>query len=143
MPLWNIYHPVGAYTAEDKQEMATRITDIYTIPRFYVGILFHEQPKESFYMGAVARDDFVRIRLDHFARHISNDSEWTAGWLKKADAAIAPFVRDRGYHYELHVGETPRELWMIDSIRPPRPNSEAEKEWKLENRAAPFDPEKG
>ena len=71
MPLWNIYHPVGAYTPEDKQEMATRITDIYTIPRFYVGILFHEQPKDSFFMGSVPRGDFVRIRLDHFARHIA------------------------------------------------------------------------
>jgi hypothetical protein len=28
MPLWNIYHPVGAYTAEDKQEMARQIVDI-------------------------------------------------------------------------------------------------------------------
>ena len=41
MPLWNIYHPVGAYTAEEKQEMARRIADIYIIPRFYVGVLFH------------------------------------------------------------------------------------------------------
>ncbi|WP_459574641.1 tautomerase family protein, partial [Cupriavidus sp. 8B] len=69
MPLWNIYHPVGAYTAEEKKEMANRIADIYIIPRFYVGVLFHEQPKDSFYMGGEARGDFVRIRLDQFARH--------------------------------------------------------------------------
>ena len=57
MPLWNIYHPPGAYTAEDKLEMANRIADIYIIPRFYVGVLFHEQPKDSFFMGGVSRDD--------------------------------------------------------------------------------------
>jgi phenylpyruvate tautomerase PptA (4-oxalocrotonate tautomerase family) len=143
MPLWNIYHPVGAYTAEEKQEMANRIADIYIIPRFYVGVLFHEQPKDSFFMGGVQRDDFVRIRLDQFARHIAKDVEWTASWLRKANAAIAPFVQDRGYHYELHVGETPRELWLIDGIRPPRPDTEAEKKWKLEDRASPYDPSEG
>jgi hypothetical protein len=143
MPLWNIYHPVGAYTAEDKQEMARRITGIYIIPPFYVGVLFHEQPKDSFYMGAEARGDFVRIRLDHFARHIASDPEWTASWLRKADAAIAPFVQDRGYHYELHVGETPQELWLIDSIRPPRPDTPAEKRWKLENCPSPYEPGEG
>jgi len=143
MPLWNIYHPVGAYTAEDKQEIAKRITDGYLIPRFYVGILFHEVPKDSFFMGGEPRDNFIRLRLDHFARHISVDSSWTESWLRRMHDAIQPFVEGRGYNYELHVGETPRELWMIDGIRPPRPNSEAENKWKLENRASPFDPEKG
>jgi phenylpyruvate tautomerase PptA (4-oxalocrotonate tautomerase family) len=143
MPLWNIYHPVGAYSAQDRQEMARRITDIYIIPRFYVGVLFHEQPKDSFFMGGEARDNFVRIRLDHFARHISTDVEWTAAWLKKADAALAPFIQQRGYDYELHVGETPRELWLIQGMRPPRPDTEAEKRWKSENRPTPFDPEEG
>ena len=41
MPLWNVYHPVGAYSAQDKQVFAERITKLYTnipIPKFYVGI---------------------------------------------------------------------------------------------------------
>ncbi|WP_233838567.1 tautomerase family protein [Paraburkholderia sp. ZP32-5] len=144
MPLWNIYHPVDAYTAEEKQEMAKRITDMYyVLPRFYVGVLFHEQPKDSFFMGGQKRDDFVRIRLDHFARHMSSDAERTTNWLKRADEAIAPFVRDRGYHYELHIGETPRELWLIDGIHPPRANTAAEQRWKSENQPSPFGPEEG
>ena len=41
MPLWKIYHPQGAYTAEDKKAMSERITRIYSIlPAFYVGVIF-------------------------------------------------------------------------------------------------------
>ena len=39
MPLWKIYHPVGAFTAEDKHAFAQTITDLYAklpLPKFYV-----------------------------------------------------------------------------------------------------------
>ena len=26
MPLWNVYHPVGAYTEQEKREFAGRVT---------------------------------------------------------------------------------------------------------------------
>ena len=29
MPLWKFYHPVGAFSAEDKQAIASRNTSIY------------------------------------------------------------------------------------------------------------------
>src|SRR5471030_2306801 len=99
MPLWNVYHPVGAYSAKDKQVFAERITSLYTnipIPKFYIGIVFQEIPKDSFFIGAEPRDNFVRIRVDHIARTLPapNIREW---WVRTTDAAIAPFVKDRGY----------------------------------------------
>ena len=39
MPLWKVYHPVGAYTREDKHALSKRITDVYAevpLPKFYV-----------------------------------------------------------------------------------------------------------
>ena len=46
MPLWKFYHPVGAFSAEDKQAIASRITSIYrALPKFYVGVVFQEVPK--------------------------------------------------------------------------------------------------
>ena len=37
MPFWKIYHPVGAFTAEDKQALSQRITELYrALPKFYV-----------------------------------------------------------------------------------------------------------
>jgi len=51
MPLWHIYCPENAYSAEDKCAFATRITDLYAdvgLPRFYASVVFHELPRNSF-----------------------------------------------------------------------------------------------
>jgi hypothetical protein len=29
MPLWKVYHPVGAFTADDKKALAKRVTEVY------------------------------------------------------------------------------------------------------------------
>ena len=45
MPLWKVYHPVGAFTAEDKTALAKRVTEVYAripIPKFYVVFIFEE-----------------------------------------------------------------------------------------------------
>lgn len=53
MPLWKIYHPVGAYGAEDKQALAERITRLYkNLPRFYVGIIFQDVAANPFISAA-------------------------------------------------------------------------------------------
>jgi phenylpyruvate tautomerase PptA (4-oxalocrotonate tautomerase family) len=31
MPLWKVYHPVGAFTAEDKEALAKRVTEVYAM----------------------------------------------------------------------------------------------------------------
>ena len=115
MPLWNIYHPVGAYTAEDKQEMAKRIVDIYIIPRFYVGVLFHEQPKESFFMGGEPRDDFVRIRLDQFARHIAKDAECVPISAMDIPAVVA-FAKEKKIDLVFVAPDDPLAAGMVDAL---------------------------
>jgi len=30
MPLWKVYHPVGAYSARDKKEFAEQVTAMYS-----------------------------------------------------------------------------------------------------------------
>lgn len=58
MPLWNIYHPVGAYTEDDKHAFAKRVTDLYgMLPKFYVDVIFQEISKDSFYIGGEPRDN--------------------------------------------------------------------------------------
>ena len=50
MPLWKVYHPVGAFTAEDKKALAKRVTEVYAsipIPKFYVVIIFEEIDRKS------------------------------------------------------------------------------------------------
>jgi len=138
MPLWNIYHTPNAFSTEDKQVLAVRISDLYkNIPRFYVGIVFQEVAADSFYIGGKPAAKFVRISIDHIARSLPTPQA-KAWWIGQCDAALAPFVRDRGYDWEFHIDETPFDIWSIQGLKPPLPDSEAEKRWKSENKPTPY-----
>src|SRR5258708_145269 len=121
MPLWKIYHPVGAFTAEDKQALSERITGLYRIlPKFYVGVLLQEVARDSFYVGGNRVDNFVRIWIDHIARPLPNDGA-KRRWLAMGDAALAPFIKERGHDWEYPIAEPPFDLWSIQGLRPPPP----------------------
>ncbi len=138
MPLWKIYHPVGTFSADDKQAIAQRITSIYrALPKFYVGVVFQEIGKDSFYIGGEPADDFVRIWVDHIARSFK-DEAIKAKFLSACDKLLAPFIAERGLRWEMHVDETPFSLWSIQGLRPPPPDSVAEKRWISENRASGY-----
>jgi len=139
MPLWNVYHPAGVYTEEEKREFAGRVTSHYAgrgLPRFYVGVLFHEVDRDSFYVGGEPTSDVVRITIDHIARHIA-DPAGRESSRQLINAVIQPFAAGKGLRWEFHVDETPRDLWMINGLVPPPAGSDAEKRWVRENRAIP------
>lgn len=138
MPLWKIYHPVDAYTADDKQAISRAITDVYArgLPRFYVGVIFQEVAADSFYIGGEPHPRFVRIWVDHIARTFRSD-EMKVRFLEKMNEVLAPWIAARGFEWELHVDETPFDLWTIQGYFPPREGTEDEQRWKTENRASP------
>ncbi len=145
MPLWKVYHPVGAYSAQDKKDFAETVTEMYSripIPKFYVLMLFEEVDAESFYVGGAPHGEFVRLRIDQMARTLPTPvmREW---WVKAVDQLIAPFVRDRGYDWEVTIDELPADLWSLQGEIPPPFESHAEKRWVEENRPSPYSlPEK-
>jgi phenylpyruvate tautomerase PptA (4-oxalocrotonate tautomerase family) len=135
MPLWHIYCPEGTYSPEDKRALAARITDLYAeygLPRFLVSVVFQEVPKDSHLIGGEPADDFVRISIDQIARRIPDDaSGW---WMKRIRETVAPYVTARDLRWEVHVDDTPRELWSVDGRKPPAEGSEEEQRWARENR---------
>jgi phenylpyruvate tautomerase PptA (4-oxalocrotonate tautomerase family) len=138
MPLWKIYHPVGAFTAGDKQQLSERITALYSrLPKFYVGVVFQEVAEDSFFVGGQPAGNFVRIWVDHIARTLPTPEART-WWIGQCDAALAPFIRDRGLDWEFHIDETSFELWSIQGIRPPAAGTEDEQRWIAENRPTPL-----
>ncbi len=138
MPLWKFYHPEDAFTADEKQAIAGKITKIYrTLPKFYVGVVFQAVPKTSFYVGGEPADDFVRIWVDHIARTF-NDEDLKGRFLAAVAQLLAPYIADRGLRWEMHVDETPFSLWTIQGLRPPLPDSDAEKRWIAENKPTPY-----
>jgi hypothetical protein len=52
---------------------------------------------------------------------------------------LAPYVRDRGFDWEIHINETPMDLWRIQGLVPPPPESEMERIWANEDRPIPYD----
>jgi phenylpyruvate tautomerase PptA (4-oxalocrotonate tautomerase family) len=137
MPLWKIYHPVGAFTPEDKKAMAEALTGVYgrVMPKFYVGVVFQEIAADSFYIGGEPTDGFVRIWVDHIARTFQSE-ERRVGFFKLINKLLAPWIAERGFNWELHVDETPFDLWTIQGHFPPREGTEDEKRWMAENRAS-------
>ena len=73
MPLWQIYHPVGAFDSESsKQAFVDDITAFYTglgLPPFYVITQFFLLQPSDFYYGGKqnSKNPFVRIVVNHIA----------------------------------------------------------------------------
>ena len=140
MPLWKVYHPVGAFTAEDKKQLAQRVTEVYAsipIPKFYVVLLFEEIGQDACFVGGEPHRKFIRFKIDQIARTVPGPilREW---WIRTLDKVIAPFVKDRGYDWEVSIDETPCDLWSLQGEVAPPFESVAEKRWVKDNRASPY-----
>lgn len=82
MPYWEIFTPQNAYTAEDKENFATAITDacvsFVDIPAFYVVVRFHEYAADEMYVGGKAQKSFIRVVTDTIARQMETAEIRTA-----------------------------------------------------------------
>jgi phenylpyruvate tautomerase PptA (4-oxalocrotonate tautomerase family) len=140
MPLWNIDHPAGAFSDDDKAAISKGLADLYSqipIPKFYVVTIFREAPKDSMYVGGVLNNNFIRFTVDHIARTLPGPvyRQW---WMKTCDAIVAPYVKDKGFDWEISIDETPFDLWALQGELPPPFQSFAEKRWVEENKASPY-----
>lgn len=142
MPFWEIFTPEGALTDQDKEQLSNGITQMYVdwvdLPRFYVVIRFHEMPANTMYVGGKPANNFVRVVIDHIARRM-DDPEFRKLCMQAIEENLAPFVKERGYDWEVHIDETPMDLWRTQGLTPPQPFSEEEKEWARQNKAVPYE----
>jgi phenylpyruvate tautomerase PptA (4-oxalocrotonate tautomerase family) len=138
MPLWKIYHPPGVYSQDDRKAIAQAITSVYgrVMPKFYVGVVFQEVTADNFYIGGEPHPRFVRIRVDHIARTLPT-VELKVDFMTLMNKVLKPWTGDRGLDWEMHVDETPFDLWTVQGYFPPREGTEDEKRWMAENRASP------
>lgn len=137
MPLWRIFHPPSLYTPSEKATLARAITSVYTtrspakLPAFYVNVLFVEYAPGSFFIGGEPVTDFVRFAGEHIARHMQPDEVMRMrGFMSWFEEAIAPFTKGKGINWEVHIDQTPFELWRVQGMAPPQPQSEGERLWR-------------
>ncbi|MGK8486705.1 tautomerase family protein [Nocardia asiatica] len=146
MPLWEFFAPTGALSNEDKKALAIQITDAYEtvhLPRFYVDVVFHDLPVGNIFIRGEANGRFIRLRIDQIARQMSEHlvveglpagcytREWLReNWMETIDNMLRPYTEDRGYEWEVHIDETPLDLWTVQGFIPPPAESDAERLWK-------------
>ena len=142
MPLWLIYHPEGTFEdASVKRSFSQDITSIYTkagLPAFYVVVNFIKLRGSDTYIGGHANtgnNPFVRIAIDHIAVRQPDDDAAYRSVRNRIDQILKPYIADKGYDWEFHVGETERRLWRIQGIDPPPFKSEQERVWFEMNKA--------
>ena len=73
MPLWRIYANSNTFTDEQKAGLSEAITELYTaggagLPAFYVVVAFVPVQDEAIFVGGKAKQNFVRITVEHIAR---------------------------------------------------------------------------
>ncbi|HFC6387784.1 TPA: tautomerase family protein [Neisseria bacilliformis] len=139
MPMWKIYHPKNAFSEQDKREIAEKITALYAtfLPKFYVNVFFRPTDAQNCYIGGEPTGDFVRITINHITKSMSPEER--KPFLMAFNRILNPYVADKGYRWELHVGETPIELWTVQGLIPPALDSDTGRKWKEENEASAYE----
>lgn len=90
------------------------------------------------WVGGKCEDDFVRIVVDHIARQM-DEQLIRDTCMEMIEKRLAPHIKERGFRWEVHVDETPTDLWRVQGIKPPPEHSEAEQEWAKNNAAAEYE----
>jgi hypothetical protein len=143
MPFWKFFTPPGLWPAETKQAIAQAITSqvYYTIPPFWADVLFIEvSPQNLLVGGKPCNGEFVRIEIDHIAKHHRDSATDREAIKARIEKAIKPFVE--GIRYEWLAAETPRDMWHIDGLNPPPNGSESFYKWWHKGNALAWDEEK-
>lgn len=59
--------------------------------------------------------------------------------MEVIEEKLAPFVKERGFDWEVHLDETAVDLWRTQGLVPPPADSEMERLWAKENRPIPYE----
>lgn len=144
MPLWIFGHSAGAFTSEEKRDLAEAITQMYVdlgVPSFYVNVQFIPLGADDLYYGGRPHPKFTMISISHVARHMKESDEAAQkAFIVTVDELLTPRMTKTGMGWEYFIMEGARELWKIDGIAPPPTNSAMEKLWFKHNRPVLSEP---
>ncbi|RYP53561.1 hypothetical protein DL768_001479 [Monosporascus sp. mg162] len=138
MPIWVFSHSAGAFTAEEKRDLAEAVTKLYTdldTPAFYVNVQFIPLGADDLWYGAKPHPKFTLVTIYHVAQNVINHPVATReAFINSVDNVLTPRMTKKGMGWEYLVIEGARELWKIDGIVPPPTGSEMEKLWFKHNK---------
>ncbi|KAL6246683.1 hypothetical protein RBB50_005990 [Rhinocladiella similis] len=147
MPLWRIFSHPQTFTLDQRSALAKKVTDLYMsrgLPAFYVNVIFIDVDEKATFIGGEPRSNFVRIAVEQIARTMASpDTEQgqkqRTAWMDMINDTLKSSIIDRKeLDWELHIYETPRDLWRVQGMDPPPAFSDAEKEWTEKNKPVPY-----
>ncbi|KAJ9610717.1 hypothetical protein H2200_005494 [Cladophialophora chaetospira] len=153
MPLWRIFSNPKTFSPAQRSGLAKAITALYVsrgLPAFYVNVLFIDLPDNdgaspSCFVGGEPNPNFVRIVVEQIARTMpSPDTEEgrkrRAGWMDMINETVKTWIIDRSeLDWELHIYETPRDLWRVQGLDAPPDGSKSAQLWFDQNKPVPYD----
>jgi hypothetical protein len=147
MPLWQFFHPPGAFsTAEEKQAVVDDVTRLYTawdLPAFYVVVQFLPldvaDGRANFFVGGKAATNFVRVIVHHLAFQSQGSVAAHTQIANGVDKVLKPHVEDKGFDWEYHVSESPPTMWKINGSVPPVTGNAALATWARENKPSAYE----
>ncbi|EGU81406.1 hypothetical protein FOPG_10093 [Fusarium oxysporum f. sp. conglutinans race 2 54008] len=145
MPLWVFGHSAGAFTPEEKKDLAEAVTQLYVdfgLPSFYVNVQFIPLGADDLWYGGKPHPKFTMISIYHVARNVQDlPVEKQNNFLNAVDGVLTPRMTKMGMGWEYFVSESRREFWKIDGIAPPPTGSALEKLWFQHDRPVLTEPE--
>jgi len=147
MPLWRIFVHPDIFTPSQRAALAKDVTNLYVsrgLPAFYVNVLFIPLEQDNYFIGGAAKKNFVRIVAEQIARQMPDPStedgrKSREQWMDMINQTLKPHITDRPeLEWEFHIAETPFDLWRVQGLSAPPPQSEAETRWLKENKATPW-----
>jgi phenylpyruvate tautomerase PptA (4-oxalocrotonate tautomerase family) len=143
MPRWNLYLLEGALSRQQKDELATNVTKLYTahgIPAFWVNVFFNEYSAEGggFYSGGKSAHDSIFFHIDHAARGFESE-EQRKDFIAAVNAIVRPIFGDQSFKWEFNIYEHPAVNWRINGMIPPVHNPEVLREWTEKDAPIPYD----
>ncbi len=95
MPLWKFYHPVDAFSPEDKQALSQRITALYKplCPNSTLGSFSKRLRKTLFILAVCQPIISSEVWVDHIARSFQDDDDLKARWLNACNRGVGPIHR--------------------------------------------------
>ena len=103
MALHRIYYPKDSISESKQKEMASGITNLYStanIPKFLITVVFIPIDKESFFVGGEVEHKMVQIMSLHYYAPLRK-REWQNDFKERFEQAIEPFIREKGYQWQV------------------------------------------
>lgn len=144
MPLWIFSHSAGAFTAEEKKDLAEAVTQLYAkggLPAFYVNVQFIALGADDLWYGGSPHPKFTMVSIYHVAQNVGDfDADRKKRFTDAVDKVLTPRMTKKGMGWEYFIMEGAREFWKIDGIAPPPTGSQMEKLWFKHNKPVLAEP---